>query len=131
MAILAERRVVSAATASVAEHAARGTQIGDKRVISGIVHVLQSGCRWIDAPTIFGPPKTLYNSNVRWAAKSVWRNVIETLAATGGPPCQRADRQHACFATLKTVDASPPRYDKFAANFLCNIHLAAAIKWWL
>ncbi len=34
-------------------------RIDDRRVISGIVHVLQSGCRWKDAPAIYGPPKTL------------------------------------------------------------------------
>ena len=61
-------------------------RVDDRRVISGIVHVLQSGCRWKDAPAIYGPPKTLYNRNVRWAAKGVWREVFEALAATGGPP---------------------------------------------
>ena len=63
-------------------------RVDDRRVISGIVHVLQSGCRWKDAPAIYGPPKTLYNRNVRWAAKGVWREVFETLAAAGGPPAE-------------------------------------------
>ena len=63
-------------------------RVDDRRVISGIVHVLQSGCRWKDAPAIYGPPKTLYNRNVRWAAKGVWREVFETLAAAGGPPTE-------------------------------------------
>ena len=63
-------------------------RVDDRRVISGIVHVLQSGCRWKDAPAIYGPPKTLYNRNVRWAAKDVWRSVFETLAAAGGPPAE-------------------------------------------
>ena len=27
-------------------------RVDDQRVISGIVHVLQSGCRWKDAPAI-------------------------------------------------------------------------------
>ena len=63
-------------------------RVDDRRVISGIVHVLQSGCRWRDAPTNYGPPKTLYNRNVRWAAKGVWREVFEALAAAGGPPAE-------------------------------------------
>ena len=63
-------------------------RVDDRRVISGIVHVLQSGCRWKDAPALYGPPKTLYNRNVRWAGKGVWREVFETLAATGGPPAE-------------------------------------------
>ena len=63
-------------------------RVDDRRVISGIVHVLQSGCRWKDAPAIYGPSKTLCNRNVRWAAKGIWREVFETLAAAGGPPAE-------------------------------------------
>ena len=63
-------------------------RVDDRRVISGIVHVLQSECRWKDAPAIYGPPKTLYNRNVRWATKGIWREVFETLAAAGGPPAE-------------------------------------------
>jgi transposase len=63
-------------------------RVDDRRVINGIVHVLQSGCRWEDAPAIYGPPKALYNRNVRSAAKDVWREVFEALAAAGGPPAE-------------------------------------------
>ena len=66
-------------------------------MISGIVHVLQSGCRWRDAPRErYGPAKTLYNRHVRWGAKGVWRKVFETLAAAaGGPPAEvLIDRTH-------------------------------------
>ena len=61
-------------------------RVDDRRVISGIVHVLQSGCRWRDAPPVYGPPKTLYNRFVRWARKGVWERVFMELAAAGGPP---------------------------------------------
>ena len=64
-------------------------RVDDRRVVSGIVHVLQSGCRWRDAPRErYGPAKTLYNRHVRWGAKGVWRKVFETLAAVGGPPAE-------------------------------------------
>lgn len=33
----------------------------DRRVISGILHVLKSGCRWCDCPPEYGPPRTIYN----------------------------------------------------------------------
>jgi transposase len=47
-------------------------RVDDRRVISGIVHVLQSGCHWSDAPQKrYGPAKTLYNRHVRWGAKGV------------------------------------------------------------
>src|SRR5664279_483101 len=36
-------------------------RVDDRRVISGIVHVLKSGGRWVDAPETYGPRKTLYN----------------------------------------------------------------------
>ena len=36
-------------------------QVDDRRVISGIVHVLKSGCRWCDCPPDYGPPTTIYN----------------------------------------------------------------------
>ena len=67
--------------------ATRGVpRVADRRVISGIVHVLQSGCRWRAAPPVYGPPKTRYNRFVRWARKGVWERVFMELAAAGGPP---------------------------------------------
>jgi len=61
-------------------------RVDDRRVISGIIHVLKSGCRWKDAPACYGPRKTLCNRFVRWAAKGVWEDVFTRLAASGGPP---------------------------------------------
>lgn len=63
-------------------------RVDDRRVISGIVHVLRSGCRWVDAPASYGPRKTLYNRFVRWAAKGVWERVFHALAEAGGPPAE-------------------------------------------
>ena len=31
-------------------------RVDDRRVISGILHVLKSGCRWCDCPPEYGPP---------------------------------------------------------------------------
>lgn len=61
-------------------------RVDDRRVISGIIHVLKSGGRWADAPSSYGPRKTLYNRFVRWAAKGVWSDLFEVLATIGGPP---------------------------------------------
>lgn len=63
-------------------------RVDDRRVVSGIVHVLRSGGRWADAPAVYGPRKTLYNRFVRWAAKGVWQAVFAALAAAGGPPAE-------------------------------------------
>ena len=58
-------------------------RVDDRRVISGIIHVLQSGCRWRDAPACYGPYKTLYNRFVRWARKGVWERIFQRLAEAG------------------------------------------------
>jgi transposase len=63
-------------------------RVDDRRIISGIVHVLKSGGRWIDAPPEYGPRKTLYNRYVRWAAKGIWVGLFQALAQADGPPDQ-------------------------------------------
>ena len=44
----------------------------DRRIISGIIHMLQSGARWRDCPTEYGPYTTVYN---RFNASTVGPNV--------------------------------------------------------
>ena len=55
----------------------------DRRVISGILHVLKSGCRWCDCPPEYGPPTTIYNRFARWARRGVWEKLFRELAARG------------------------------------------------
>jgi transposase len=55
----------------------------DRRVISGIIHVLKSGCRWCDCPPEYGPPTTIYNRFTRWARRGVWEKLFRELAARG------------------------------------------------
>jgi len=55
----------------------------DRRVISGIVHVLKSGCRWCDCPPEYGPPTTIYNRFSRWARRGIWENLFRKLAGNG------------------------------------------------
>ena len=52
-------------------------------MISGIVHVLKSGCRWCDCPEAYGPPTTIYNRFVRWARRGIWENLFLELAGGG------------------------------------------------
>lgn len=52
----------------------------DRRVISGIVHVLRAGCRWQDCPSVYGPPTTIYNRFRRWTMRGLWRRLFEALA---------------------------------------------------
>ena len=36
-------------------------RVEDRKVLSGIIPVIQKGMRWVDAPAAAGPHKTLYN----------------------------------------------------------------------
>lgn len=54
-------------------------RVDDRRVLSGIIHVLQSGCRWRDCPSHYGPPTTIYNRWNRWSGRAIWRRLLEAL----------------------------------------------------
>jgi len=58
-------------------------RVDDRRVISGIFHVLKSGCRWCDCPSDYGPPTTIYNRFTRWSRRRFWLNLLEALADAG------------------------------------------------
>jgi transposase len=58
-------------------------RVDDRRVISGIMHVLKTGCRWCDLPSEYGPHTTIYNRFVRWARRGVWEDLFHALAARG------------------------------------------------
>ena len=58
-------------------------RVDDRRVISGILHVLKSGCRWCDCPPEYGPSTTIYNRFVRWAERGVWERLFRELAGRG------------------------------------------------
>jgi transposase len=53
-------------------------------VLSGIMHVLYSGCHWSHCPREYGPSKTIYNRFVRWARRGIWEGIFATLAGRQG-----------------------------------------------
>jgi transposase len=61
-------------------------RVDDRRVVSGILHVLKTGCRWRDVPAEYGPPTTLYNRYNRWSRRGVWQRLFERVAVTGPVP---------------------------------------------
>ena len=88
-------------------------RVDDRRVISGIIHVLKSGSRLADAPEVYGPRKTLYNRFVRWAIKGVRTDIFQALASAGGPPAQvlidsSAVKAHRCASGGKGGSAIRP-----------------------
>ena len=55
-------------------------RVDDRRVLSGIIFINRDGLRWRDAPTAYGPPKTLYNRWKRWSEKGVFARILLELS---------------------------------------------------
>src|SRR5688500_15808299 len=58
----------------------------DRRVISGIVHMLQCGARWRDCPSDYGPYTTIYNRFNRWSKAGRWQAVFAALVKEPAQP---------------------------------------------
>jgi transposase len=56
-------------------------RVDDRRVISGILHMLRVGARWRDCPAAYGPYTTIYNRFNRWSRQGIWHDIF--AAATG------------------------------------------------
>ena len=73
------------AWAAIDPHLPRGKpgkpRVDDRRVISGILHVLKTGCRWRDVPPEYGPATTIYNRYNRWSQRGLWQRLFEQIAA--------------------------------------------------
>jgi putative transposase len=70
-------------------------RVDDRRVVSGIIHVIRNGLRWRDAPAVYGPHKTLYNRFVRWSRLGIFDRIFADLAAKSGPSdCLMIDSTH-------------------------------------
>ena len=59
-------------------------RVDDRRVISGIMHMLKTGARWRDCPAEYGPYTTIYNRFHRWSQQGVWFAVFEALTGYSG-----------------------------------------------
>jgi transposase len=59
-------------------------RVDDRRVISGIVHMLRSGARWRDCPPAYGPYTTIYNRFNRWSRQGIWFEMFEQLTGSSG-----------------------------------------------
>jgi transposase len=59
-------------------------RVDDRRVISGIVHMLKIGARWRDCPAEYGPYTTIYNRFNRWSRQGIWFEIFEVLTGHSG-----------------------------------------------
>lgn len=63
-------------------------RVDDRTVISGILHVLKTGCRWRDLTAAYGPPTTIHNRYNRWSQRGIWQRLFEKVAAAGPVPSE-------------------------------------------
>jgi transposase len=59
-------------------------RVDDRRVISGIMHMLRSGARWRDCPSDYGPYTTVYNRFNRWSRQGIWTDIFYALTGSTG-----------------------------------------------
>lgn len=59
-------------------------RVDDRRVISGIMHMLKTGARWRDCPADYGPYTTIYNRFNRWSKQGVWEDIFYALTGSSG-----------------------------------------------
>ncbi|CAN7541007.1 IS5 family transposase [Pararhizobium sp. LjRoot255] len=81
-------------------------RVDDQRVVSGIVYVIRNGLQWKDAPSQYGPHKTLYNRCIRWSRLGVFDRIFASLAGEGPQP-ERI-----------MIDATHLKADRTAASLL-------------
>src|SRR5690554_1018011 len=58
-------------------------RVDDRRVISGIIHMLKCGGRWADCPGEYGPSTTIYNRWNRWSRRGIWARILAALTEQG------------------------------------------------
>ncbi len=96
-------------------------RVDDRRVISGIVHMIRNGLRWRDAPLVYGPHKTLYNRFVRWRRLGVFSRIFAALTGEAGPPDRlMIDATH--LKAHRAAARSPPDWPDTASWPACRQH---------
>lgn len=61
-------------------------RVDDRRVLSGIISVIRDGLHWRDAPSDYGPHKTIYHRFIRWSRLGVFNRILAELAAWQARP---------------------------------------------
>jgi transposase len=83
-------RLLARLHANKAEHRPGQKPRNNRRILSGIIHVLKIGCRWQDCPPEYRPYTTVYNRFNRWSERGIWQQIFETVAGSPEPPEQVA-----------------------------------------
>lgn len=108
----------------------------DRKILSGIFHVLQSGCAWRACPREYGPHMTVFNRFNRWKRKGVWREIGRALDSdatlAGVILCERAG-EHLPTQSLKSGRAwqrsrLPPEEQPDAAAGVVGLNAAEGLE---
>ena len=59
-------------------------RVDDRKVLSGIIYVIKNGLQWKDAPSEYGPYKTLYNRFIRWSRMGIFNKIFMELSRKNG-----------------------------------------------
>lgn len=81
-------------------------RVDDRRIVSGIIHVIKHGLQWKDAPREYGPCKTLHNRFIRWSRMGVLNKIFAELVEQNGS------------TTRLMIDATHPKAHRTAASLL-------------
>lgn len=106
-------------------------RVADRRVISGIVHMLRSRARWPDCPPEYGPYTTIYSRFNRWSRQGLWFEMFEALTGktgivgpvaidsshiksklTGRPPAEKGGLRGGHQPLARWPDDEDPRLDR-------------------
>jgi transposase len=92
----------------------------DRRVLSGIIHVLKVGCRWQDCPAVYGPSTTVYNRFHRWARRGLWHRLFEALVRVTPDDLQIIDSTTAKAHRSAAGGKGGPRRRRSAAHVVAG-----------
>ena len=61
-------------------------RVDDRRAVGAIIFVIRNGLRWRDAPSNYGPHKTIHNRVIRWSRLRVFNRIFAELVGKAGTP---------------------------------------------
>ena len=78
-------------------------------MLSGIIHVLRYGLRWVDAPPVDGPYTTLYKCFRRWSDNGVFLLIFSELARSDGAEPEEVLMLDATYLKAHRTVSSPKK----------------------
>jgi transposase len=103
--------------------------VDDRRIVSGIIHVIKHGLMWRDAPKGYEPHKTVCNRFIRWSRLGVFNRKVQHHHDK--LPYRQRHKIENVFGRIKDWRRVATRYDRCAHTFMSAISIAATSCYWL